>query len=72
MLRYLGTVYYYYENIYLHYVSDTSSAGSNFRPCPYSLCMLFTRRNYRAGDQDLKVHKRENFLGSDLEICTFS
>jgi hypothetical protein len=21
---------------------------------------------------DLKVHKRENFLGSDFEICTFS
>ncbi len=20
----------------------------------------------------LKVHKRENFLGSDIEICTFS
>ncbi len=26
------------------------------------------------GEQDgnLKVHKRENFLGSDIEICTFS
>jgi hypothetical protein len=22
--------------------------------------------------RDLKVHKRENFLGSDFEICTFS
>ncbi len=22
--------------------------------------------------KDLKVHKRENFLGSDFEICTFS
>ncbi len=22
--------------------------------------------------RSLKVHKRENFLGSDIEICTFS
>ncbi len=24
------------------------------------------------GKNGLKVHKRENFLGSDIEICTFS
>ncbi len=31
-------------------------------------------RNARAWPQpsSLKVHKRENFLGSDIEICTFS
>ncbi len=28
---------------------------------------------FRLGEKiGLKLHKRENFLGSDIEICTFS
>jgi hypothetical protein len=27
---------------------------------------------HMSDDQALKVHKREKFLGSDIEICTFS
>jgi hypothetical protein len=31
-----------------------------------------TERRTEREEGDLKVHKRENFLGFDFEICTFS
>jgi hypothetical protein len=36
------------------------------------LCLLKPDPESESGSNHLKVHKRENFLGFDFEICTFS
>jgi hypothetical protein len=44
---------------------------SNRMPARTSLFCRF-QSNPAQSIKDLKVHKCENFLGSDIEICTFS
>ncbi len=34
--------------------------------------IIFEYKQFVRNDHTLKVHKRENFLGFDFEICSFS
>ncbi len=39
---------------------------------PWYFVIFYFKRMLSMRLKPLKVHKRENFLGSDFEICTFS
>jgi hypothetical protein len=47
-------------------------ARDSARQCYCSLKATIVKYSTEPLRQPLKVHKRENFLGFDFEICTFS
>ncbi len=59
--------------VYLGMVSTGSDGILQKISAPHRLIETYQIPHFRLDKLYLlKVHKRENFLGSDMEICTFS